>query len=55
MKAIVERCGAILIVINLPWGSSIDPDILEDTLKQNSDATLVASFMLKHLPVQKVI
>jgi alanine-glyoxylate transaminase/serine-glyoxylate transaminase/serine-pyruvate transaminase len=42
MKAIVERCGATPIVVDVPWGFSIDPEKFEYTLKQNSDATVAA-------------
>lgn len=36
MKSIVERCGAEAIVINIPWGRAIDPQLFEDTLKKNN-------------------
>jgi alanine-glyoxylate transaminase/serine-glyoxylate transaminase/serine-pyruvate transaminase len=35
MKSIVERCGAEPVVVNMPWGSAIDPQLFEDTLKKN--------------------
>jgi alanine-glyoxylate transaminase / serine-glyoxylate transaminase / serine-pyruvate transaminase len=34
MKSIVERCGAEAVVINVPWGRAIDPQLFEDTLKK---------------------
>lgn len=40
MKSIVERCGAEPIVISVPWGKAIDPQLFEDTLKRNSDISL---------------
>ena len=38
----VERCGATPIVVEDAWGEPIDPQKLEDTLKKNPDAKLVA-------------
>jgi alanine-glyoxylate transaminase / serine-glyoxylate transaminase / serine-pyruvate transaminase len=35
MKSIVERCGAEAVVVNMPWGRAIDPQLFEDTLKKN--------------------
>ncbi|MCU0414092.1 MAG: hypothetical protein MUE91_06800, partial [Ignavibacteriaceae bacterium] len=35
MKSIVESCGAEPVVVNMPWGSAIDPQLFEDTLKKN--------------------
>ena len=34
MKSIVERCGAETVVVNMPWGRAIDPQLFEDTLKK---------------------
>jgi alanine-glyoxylate transaminase/serine-glyoxylate transaminase/serine-pyruvate transaminase len=42
MKSIVERCRATPLIINEKWGSAIDPAKLEDLLKQNRDASVVA-------------
>lgn len=42
MKSIVERCGAEAVVINIPWGNEIDPQIFEDTLKANKDVIVCA-------------
>jgi alanine-glyoxylate transaminase / serine-glyoxylate transaminase / serine-pyruvate transaminase len=38
----VERCGATPIVVEATWGEPIDPQKLEDALKQNRDTKLVA-------------
>lgn len=35
MKSIVERCGAEPVVVSLPWGRAIDPQLFEETLKKN--------------------
>ncbi|MBK9099805.1 MAG: alanine--glyoxylate aminotransferase family protein [bacterium] len=42
MKSIVERCEAEAVVINIPWGKAIDPQIFEDTLKANKDVKVCA-------------
>jgi alanine-glyoxylate transaminase/serine-glyoxylate transaminase/serine-pyruvate transaminase len=42
MKSIVERCGAEPVVVNAPWGSAIDPNIFENTLKKNNKIKLCA-------------
>jgi alanine-glyoxylate transaminase/serine-glyoxylate transaminase/serine-pyruvate transaminase len=42
MKSIVERCGAEPVVINVPWGKAIDPQIFEDILKINRDINVAA-------------
>ncbi|HSW54586.1 MAG TPA: alanine--glyoxylate aminotransferase family protein [Ignavibacteriaceae bacterium] len=34
MKSIIERCGAEPVVVNMPWGRAIDPQLFEDTLKK---------------------
>jgi alanine-glyoxylate transaminase/serine-glyoxylate transaminase/serine-pyruvate transaminase len=44
MKSIVERCGAEAVVVNMPWGRAIDPQLFEDTLKKNKGIT-VCSFV----------
>jgi alanine-glyoxylate transaminase/serine-glyoxylate transaminase/serine-pyruvate transaminase len=44
MKSIVERCGAQAIVINMPWGKAIDPQLFEETLKNNKGIS-VCSFV----------
>jgi alanine-glyoxylate transaminase / serine-glyoxylate transaminase / serine-pyruvate transaminase len=38
----VERCGGKPVVVEAEWGQPIDPQKLEDTLRQNPDAKLVA-------------
>jgi len=38
----VERCGGTAIVVEADWGHPIDPQKLEDALKANPDAKLVA-------------
>lgn len=42
MKDNVERCGGIPIVVEDAWGSAVDPDKLEDTLKRHPEARIVA-------------
>ena len=42
MKSIVERCGAEPIVVNSPWGSAIDPEKFEETLKKFKKISLCA-------------
>jgi alanine-glyoxylate transaminase / serine-glyoxylate transaminase / serine-pyruvate transaminase len=44
MKSIVERCGAEPVVVNMPWGRAIDPQLFEDTLKKNKGIN-VCSFV----------
>jgi len=38
----VERCGGIPVVVEDAWGEPCDPDKLEDALKRNPDARVVA-------------
>ena len=38
----VQRIGAKLIVVDGTWGRAVDPQQLEDTLKQNPEANFVA-------------
>jgi alanine-glyoxylate transaminase/serine-glyoxylate transaminase/serine-pyruvate transaminase len=38
----VERCGAVPIIVEDTWGEPVDPQKLEDALKGNRDARLVA-------------
>ena len=40
MKSIVERCGAQAIVLNMPWGKAIDPDLFEESLKKNAGISI---------------
>jgi alanine-glyoxylate transaminase/serine-glyoxylate transaminase/serine-pyruvate transaminase len=42
MKENVERCGGIPILVEDEWGRAVDPNKLEDTLRANPDARLVA-------------
>jgi alanine-glyoxylate transaminase/serine-glyoxylate transaminase/serine-pyruvate transaminase len=42
MKDIVERSGATPVVVEAPWGEAISPERLEETLKKNPEAKLVA-------------
>lgn len=44
MKSIVERCGAEAIVVSMPWGRAIDPQLFEDTLRKNKGIN-VCSFV----------
>jgi alanine-glyoxylate transaminase/serine-glyoxylate transaminase/serine-pyruvate transaminase len=44
MKSIVERCDAEAVIVNMPWGRAIDPQLFEDTLKKNKEIT-VCSFV----------
>jgi alanine-glyoxylate transaminase/serine-glyoxylate transaminase/serine-pyruvate transaminase len=38
----VERCGGTAVVVEAEWGQPIDPQKLDDVLKANPDARLVA-------------
>jgi alanine-glyoxylate transaminase/serine-glyoxylate transaminase/serine-pyruvate transaminase len=38
----VKRIGAKLVVVDSPWGRAVEPQLLEDTLKQNPHAKFVA-------------
>ena len=42
MKEVVERCGATPIMVEDDWGKPVDPQKVEDALKANPDARLVA-------------
>ena len=42
MKENVERCGGVPILVEDLWGEAIDPAKLEDALKANPDARIVA-------------
>jgi alanine-glyoxylate transaminase / serine-glyoxylate transaminase / serine-pyruvate transaminase len=42
MKENVERCGGIAVMVQDEWGRAVDPQKLEDALKANSDARIVA-------------
>jgi len=38
----VQRCGGVAVVVDNQWGEPVDPQKVEDTLKQNSDTKIVA-------------
>lgn len=38
----VERIGANLVIVDSPWGRAVDPQQLEDALKQHPEANVVA-------------
>ena len=42
MKENVERCGATAIMVQDAWGEAVDPQKVEDALKANPDAKLLA-------------
>lgn len=42
MRENVLRCGGVPIMVEDPWGRAVDPQKLEDALKANPDARLVA-------------
>jgi alanine-glyoxylate transaminase/serine-glyoxylate transaminase/serine-pyruvate transaminase len=42
MKSIVERCGAEPVVLTMPWGKAIDPNLFEDTINKNNDISVCA-------------
>lgn len=42
MKENVERCGGTAVMVQDEWGRAVDPQKLEDALKANPDAKIVA-------------
>ncbi|RTZ64837.1 MAG: alanine--glyoxylate aminotransferase [Aquificaceae bacterium] len=42
MKENVERCGATAVMVQDDWGKPVDPNKLEEALKANPDASIVA-------------
>lgn len=42
MKENVERCGATPVMVIDPWGRAVDPQKVEEALKANPDAKIVA-------------
>jgi alanine-glyoxylate transaminase / serine-glyoxylate transaminase / serine-pyruvate transaminase len=42
MKEVVERCGATAVMVEDDWGKPVDPHKVEDALKANPDAKLLA-------------
>ncbi len=47
MKENVERCGAEAVMVQDDWGTAVDLNKVEDALKANPDAKLLALFMQK--------
>jgi len=42
MKENVERCGGVAVMVEDAWGDAVDPQKLEEALKANADAKIVA-------------
>ena len=42
MKEVAERCGATVVMVEDEWGKPVDPQKVEDALKANPDAKLLA-------------
>ncbi len=42
MKENVERAGGVAVVVDDAWGRAVDPDKVEDALKANPDAKILA-------------
>ena len=42
MKENVERCGGVAVMVEDEWGSAVDPQKVEDALRNNADAALLA-------------
>ncbi len=42
MKENVERCGGTAVVVEDAWGTAVDPNKVEDALKANPDAAILA-------------
>jgi alanine-glyoxylate transaminase / serine-glyoxylate transaminase / serine-pyruvate transaminase len=42
MKENVERCGAIPILVENPWGAAVDPNKVEETLQAHPEAKVLA-------------
>ncbi len=42
MREIISRCGGIPVVIDIPWGSAVDPQKFEDAFKENPGIKLSA-------------
>ena len=38
----VQRCGGVAVVVDNQWGEPVDPQKVEDALKQNPDTKIVA-------------
>ena len=42
MKENVVRCGGVAVMVQDDWGTAVNPEKLEDCLKENTDAKIVA-------------
>jgi len=42
MKENVERCGGVAVMVQDDWGHAVDPQKVEDALKANADAKVLA-------------
>ncbi len=42
MKENVERCGGIAVMVMDDWGNAVDANKVEDALKANPDAKILA-------------
>ncbi len=42
MKENIERCGGEAIVVDIPWGKPVEPQLIEEKLKQDSDIKIFA-------------
>lgn len=42
MKDICERIGAEVVALEFEWGTPVDPEVLEEALRENEDACVVA-------------
>jgi alanine-glyoxylate transaminase/serine-glyoxylate transaminase/serine-pyruvate transaminase len=42
MKENVERCGAVPVMVEDEWGAAVDPNKVDETLKANPDARVLA-------------
>lgn len=42
MKEMIERCGGEPMIIKDDWGNSVDPDKVENTLKENPEIKILA-------------
>ena len=42
MKENVERCGGVAVMVEAEWGRAVDPQRVEEALKKNPDAKIVA-------------
>lgn len=42
MKENVERCGGVAVIVEQPWGEAVDPERVEQVLRQHPDAKILA-------------